>query len=368
MAYPTTTHHPKVYPYTSIMASPYSCDPTGATNCAAAIEALKANQSSIGTIYIPHGTFKIATNLTIPSGMALLFEKGGSFAVSAGVTLTITGYILAGPFQIFSGAGTISINAVNLLQFGAWSGSTGITVAGTTTFTGTVNFSGAFTHAGAITFSALTPAGYVKNSVAGLLSTGSIAAGDLPTGIDALKIADGSITNTEFQCLNGVASNIQDQITGMSSGNIVQIVSTETGTYATGATQMVFDDTIPQITEGNEYMTLVITPTSLTNKLKIEVIWNGSSAVATASQHMVALFQDATANALAAVADYGASVNQIYNMKMTHVMTVNTIAATTFRVRAGNASAGATYFNGIGAVQRFNGVYASSIVITEYVP
>ncbi len=368
MAYPTVTVHHKVYPHTSIMASPYSCDPTGTVDCVAAIEQIKSNQGSVGTIYIPHGTFKIATNLTIPSGMALLFEKGGSFTISAGITLTVTGYILAGPFQIFSGAGTVSINAVNLLQFGAWSGSTGITVAGTTTFTGTAVFSGAFSHAGAITFSALTPAGYVKNSVAGLLSTGSIAAGDLPTGIDAIKLADGSVTNTEFQYLDGVTSNIQAQIAGMSSGNIIQIVSTETGVYATGATQMVFDDSIPQITEGNEYMTLVITPTSLTNKLKIEVVWNGSTNIGSASQHMVALFQDATANALAAVADYGASVNQIYNMKLTHVMTVNTIAATTFRVRAGNATAGATYFNGIGAVQRFNGVYASSIVITEYVP
>ena len=82
-AYPTTTEHHKLYPYTSIMASPYSGDPTGVLDCAAAIESIKANQSNLGTIYIPRGTFKIATNLTIPVGMSLEFATGASFNISA---------------------------------------------------------------------------------------------------------------------------------------------------------------------------------------------------------------------------------------------------------------------------------------------
>lgn len=53
--------------------------------------------------------------------------------------------------------------------------------------------------------------GYVK-SAAGVFSAGSIAAGDLPTGIDAVKVADGSVTNTEFQYINTLSSNAQTQI------------------------------------------------------------------------------------------------------------------------------------------------------------
>ncbi len=105
-AYPTTTEHHKLCPNTSIMASPYSCDNTGALDCAAAIESIKANQSNVGTIVIPKGVFKIATNLTIPIGMTLHFESGGYFSISTGKTLTINGYIDSGPQQIFSGAGT----------------------------------------------------------------------------------------------------------------------------------------------------------------------------------------------------------------------------------------------------------------------
>lgn len=90
MAYQTKTHHTKLYPYTSVMASPYSCDPTGVIDIAAAIEQIKANQSNIGTIYFPHGTWKVATNLTIPSTMHLAAEKGANLVYSATLTLNCT--------------------------------------------------------------------------------------------------------------------------------------------------------------------------------------------------------------------------------------------------------------------------------------
>ncbi len=109
MAYPTVTNHPKIYPYTSIMAAPYSCDPTGAADCAAAIEFLKANQSNSGTIYVPKGSFKIGTNLTIPIGMTLEFASGASFAIAAGVTLVVLGAVITPSGQYcFTGSGILS--------------------------------------------------------------------------------------------------------------------------------------------------------------------------------------------------------------------------------------------------------------------
>lgn len=45
----------------------------------------------------------------------------------------------------------------------------------------------------------------------------NLTASDIPTGIDATKIADGSVSNTEFQYLNGVTGNIQTQIDNCSS-------------------------------------------------------------------------------------------------------------------------------------------------------
>lgn len=47
----------------------------------------------------------------------------------------------------------------------------------------------------------------------GLVTAGAdLAASDLPTAIDATKIANGNVTNTEFQYLDGVTSAIQTQL------------------------------------------------------------------------------------------------------------------------------------------------------------
>lgn len=113
-AYPTTTEHHKLYPYTSVMASPYSCDPTGAIDIAAAIEQLKANQSNVGTIYFPHGTFKLATNLTIPETMAVVIEAGARLSIATGVTLTWNCGLPEGAsknFFVLNGTAAVSFNS-----------------------------------------------------------------------------------------------------------------------------------------------------------------------------------------------------------------------------------------------------------------
>jgi hypothetical protein len=149
----------------------------------------------------------------------------------------------------------------------------------------------------------------------------------------------------------------------MPAGTVLQVVNVQTGTVATGTTIIPFDNTIPQITEGNEYMTLAITPTSATSLLIISVVFYNSNTPQ--DEMSVALFQDSTANALAAVSatPFTATARQV--ICFTHKMTSGTTSSTTFRVRAGMASAGTTTFNGQAGAQRFGGVAASSITIYE---
>lgn len=158
-----------------------------------------------------------------------------------------------------------------------------------------------------------------------------------------------------------------------SAGSIVQVVNVMDGAVDTGTTAMVMDDTIPQITEGNEFMTLAITPTSATNKLKIEVVCNvGYQNDASRQKAMgMALFQNTTANALAAVYSEGTSFDvtasqpRVDNLILTHYMDAGTTSAITFKVRAGCASPVTMTFNGDNAGRVFGGKMASSITITE---
>lgn len=147
--------------------------------------------------------------------------------------------------------------------------------------------------------------------------------------------------------------------------NIGQMVFTETGAEAHGTGTIPVDDTIPQNTEGTEFMTCTITPVSATSKLLIDVVWNGVVDLSVAP-FTVALFQDSTANALAAVYATSTASGNPMNVKFTHIMTSGTTSATTFKVRAGAASASTTVFNGDNAPNRvYGGVMASSISIRE---
>lgn len=149
----------------------------------------------------------------------------------------------------------------------------------------------------------------------------------------------------------------------VSAGFVVQEVATTYSAVATGTTVIPQDDTIPQITEGNEYMTQTITPKSATNLLIIDVevmIANSANA-----GKMIALFQDATANALAAKFTYVGSWTDPVNLTLRYSMVAGTTSATTFRVRGGGSVAGTTTFNGALGNRLFGATAKSSIKITE---
>ena len=110
-----------------------------------------------------------------------------------------------------------------------------------------VNFGGVSVSLGA---SDTTPAfdltdatNYPTSSLSGTISNGQVA-----SGIDATKIADGSVSNTEFQYINSLSSNAQTQLTGKltASNNLSDVANAGTsrtnlglGTISTQASNSV---------------------------------------------------------------------------------------------------------------------------------
>ena len=148
-------------------------------------------------------------------------------------------------------------------------------------------------------------------------------------------------------------------------GKLVQMVNTQTGAVASGTTVMPQDDTVPQITEGDQYMTRTITPKNAANVLVIEVVWNGSSNT-NGAMH-VALFVGSTAAALAVVVDERPN-GTMRAMAYSHRVVAGVTTELTFRVRAGLHTANTTTFNGFSVARKYGGSVASSITITEYAP
>jgi hypothetical protein len=78
---------------------------------------------------------------------------------------------------------------------------------------------------------AVTNAKLATNSVdSSELVNGAVDDSHLATGIDATKLADGTITNSELQYINSLSSNAQTQIDGVGGGKLGQIVVGEDNT------------------------------------------------------------------------------------------------------------------------------------------
>lgn len=144
---------------------------------------------------------------------------------------------------------------------------------------------------------------------------------------------------------------------------LVQTVFSQTSAVATGTTLIPYDDTIPQSTEGDQYLTATITPGNTANKLIIKA----TLSVAHSAGNVItaALFQDATANALKSRGFATAAVNAPYFVTVEHEMVAGTTSATTFKVRAGSAVAGTTTLNGISGGRIYGGVNCSYLEIIE---
>lgn len=200
-----------------------------------------------------------------------------------------------------------------------------------------------------------SPAGYKNITVANVASS---AASPFTNG-DALVLKftrNGDKGDTGTTGTTGAAG---------SNGKVAQIVLSETSAVATGSTAMPYDDTIPQNTEGDQYMSATITPLASSSTLLVEVV--AMVASATASLHICgALFRDTTANAFAATAVYEeAAVSKNRLLVLSASVAAGSTAATTFKFRAGVDSGATMTFNGSANARKFGGITISSIRITE---
>lgn len=195
---------------------------------------------------------------------------------------------------------------------------------------------------------AVANTGVANGNVPAMDATGYPAAnGSQITALNASALASGTVAAARLP-----------------AGSTIQTVATQAGDVAVGTGTTPADNTIPQNTEGDEYMTRAITPTSATSILEIAVtahVAHSSSGTSVA----VALHQDSVVDALAVGGKniQGAGSHRV--ITFTHRMVAGTTSATTFKVRIGSSAAGTLTFNGTAGARLYGGVMASSIIIRE---
>ena len=185
-------------------------------------------------------------------------------------------------------------------------------------------------------------------------------------GSGKVAIGDGTLLfpDSDGSAGTAIVTNGSGTLSFAATGVVLQRVFTQTGAVATSTATIPTDDTIPQKTEGTEFMTLAITPLSTSSVLVVEVsfIFSGTTGGTT----VCALFRDDTANALATNWSYQSSSGEMDEMNLHHAVVSGSLSATTFKVRAGFGST--LTFNGQSSARKFGGTMASGIWITEYKP
>lgn len=105
--------------YGWITDAPYNAEGDGTTDDHDAFEDAAA---ALTTIVVPSGTYRIASSLTIGSGVSLHMLEGAQFSIDAGATVTVNGNIIAGNYQIWGGSGALTLSSRQLIRYERWDG------------------------------------------------------------------------------------------------------------------------------------------------------------------------------------------------------------------------------------------------------
>ena len=159
-------------------------------------------------------------------------------------------------------------------------------------------------------------------------------------------------------------TTIQDSAGAFEHARLVQVVNATYNTYDTTTSTIPLDDTPPQKTEGEEFLTATITPKNTNNTLIVQyqspIGMNSSSG-----PFIVAMFQDSTANAIAVSASAENSGDYPQTNHMTFIKTGSIgTSSTTFKMRYGS-DGGTTGINGSSGARYFGGTSTATLTIWE---
>ncbi len=183
----------------------------------------------------------------------------------------------------------------------------------------------------------------------------------LPIGAAAKYLrSDGTTASWEALALADATGTLT--AAHMPVGTIIQEVIATTNAYTSHTTVIPYDDTIPQIGEGDLLLTASITPSSTSNHVNVTAIVNLNAGNGEAS---AAVFRGAGANAI------GAAVIIAGNDPPAPVTVFvddapSSVAAQSYTLRVG-PSTGTLYVNGVSGGRIFGGALTCSLLLQEIV-
>lgn len=152
------------------------------------------------------------------------------------------------------------------------------------------------------------------------------------------------------------------------SGLLLQFVSSMTSGAHSIALAIPSDNTIPQISEGDQVIVATITPVAATSRIRIEGVFNVVEETNGSGYATACIFRDATADAIACF--NGLTMEQtasaIEQVKVDYILPATDTTQRNYSVRIGNGSANVLTVNtGQAGAARYGGTITSSLFLSE---
>lgn len=326
------------------------------------------------------------TSSTVPTGLAD-GDDDTTYTAGSGLTLA-NGALAADRFTIEGWARTVAFDSLTDLRTqldgvyaakqtcttdqvlvadsaGAWvcTASTALPLSETAVDAAVANNGYAMASALTALEASVTAAQADVTSLQGSLGAASGNVTTLQSGVGAVS--------TSVTALQGNVTTITSQV---GSAGVVDYRYSQTAASLDLPSTIPWDDSVPQITEGNEILTVTITPKKSANLLVIAGTVNWTEPSNHSDYFTVALFRDAGANAIATAVDGASNGNgrctgnagypQVCSMPFRFTTVAGSTAATTFRVRVGLNGGNVVINRGYDA-RKLGGTLYSTLSVTE---
>ena len=148
-------------------------------------------------------------------------------------------------------------------------------------------------------------------------------------------------------------------------GDILHFVVDADSSGQSGTTILPLDNTIPQDTEGVQFLSVTIHPNSPCNLFRIQV--NAIHSISTANAISGAIFRSGIGdtNAIVAAAVHPNGLNNFAIISLDTLLLIQYTSDATYNYRAGNNVAGTIYMNKNGSTSLFNGRCYSELRVQE---